>query len=166
MRFSRAAHSESGSSIKVVSKHMARMLQADDASPATPKSKEFNFFIKRLKQMTHDMVVLDSSKSKISFYSGGYTLVHKIDTSKLLTQTLKALPDVKIVNLSDTDGSNVQLHLSDGSQKRITLRHEISDYMVNSILKVLKKVLPNAEYTVLIQDVVSIFSQVKGQAGT
>ena len=65
--------------------------------------------------MTHDMIVLDATKSKISIYSGGYTLIHKIDTSKLLTQTLKAMPDVKIVNLSDADGSNIQLHLSDGS---------------------------------------------------
>ena len=63
------------------------------------------------------MVVLDTAKSKILIYSGGYTLVHKIDTTKLLANTLSGpiLSDLKVTNLSNGNGSNIQLHLSDGS---------------------------------------------------
>ena len=49
INFSRMTSTENESSIKIVSKHLSKMLQSDDASPPIPKSKEFNFFVKRLK---------------------------------------------------------------------------------------------------------------------
>ena len=55
------------------------------------------------------MIVLDATKSKISIYSGGYTLVHRIDTTKLLANTLSGpiLSDLKVTDLSDGNGSNI-----------------------------------------------------------
>ena len=114
------------------------------------------------------MVVLDAVRGRVSIYSGGYTLIHRIDTAKLLQSVTSgpSMSDLKVVDLSDANGSNIQLHLSDGSQKRITIRHEITDFVVNSILKVLKKILPETEYAILMQDVISLFSQVKNQTNS
>ena len=53
------------------------------------------------------MVVFDAAKARISIYSGGHILVHRIEANKLLTNTLIAMPDLKVVNISNASDSNI-----------------------------------------------------------
>ena len=55
-------------------------------------------------------------------------------------------------------GSNLQLHLADGSQRRVTLKYNLTDFTVRSILKVLKRILPGTHYQALYKDIVSMFT--------
>ena len=68
---------------------------------------------------------------------------------------------LRATELSHASDSNLQLHFSDGSQKRVTLQFELSDYVVISILKILRKILPEAVYAAMIKDTVSLFCSVK-----
>ena len=62
------------------------------------------------------------------------------------------------MGISDANRSNLQLHLDDGTQRRVTLKYNLTDFTVRSILKVLKRVLPADIYTTLHKDVVSLFT--------
>ena len=52
---------------------------------------QFNYFVKRLKQMNQDLVCLDSVSGKLSIYSGGTTLIHSIDPTRLF-QSMPTTP--------------------------------------------------------------------------
>ena len=138
---------------------MAKALSSN--SGASSGGKEFNYFVKRLKQMNQDLVCLDSVSGKLSIYSGGTTLIHSIDPTRLF-QSMPTTPlGFRTIGLSNSSGSSLQLHLSDGSQKRITLRFELSDFVVISILKILRKILPQSVYSTIIKDTLGLFCQVK-----
>ena len=82
-------------------------------------------------------------------------MIRKIEISKLLQTLLIASP---LVNISDGCNSNLQLHLADGSQKRVTMKLNLTDFTVKSILKVIKRVLPAQTYISLWQDIVTLFT--------
>ena len=48
--------------------------------------------------------------------------------------------------------------MADGSQKRVTLKLNLTDFTVRSILKVIKRVLPAQTYSLLQQDIVTLFT--------
>ena len=82
-------------------------------------------------------------------------MIRKIEISKLLQTLQIASP---LVNISDGYNSNLQLHLADGSQKRVTMKLNLTDFTVNSILKVIKRVLPAQTYISVWQDIVTLFT--------
>lgn len=82
-------------------------------------------------------------------------MIRKIEISKLLQTLLITSP---LVNISDGCNSNLQLHLADGSQKRVTMKLNLTDFTVKSILKVIKRVLPAQIYISLWQDIVTLFT--------
>ena len=97
----------------MVSKSMAASLSS--AASDIPHKKEFNYFVKRLKPMNQDLVCLDSASGKLAIYSGGTTLIHKIDPAKLLPSVSTNPLGLRATELSHPSDSNLQLHFSDGS---------------------------------------------------
>lgn len=64
----------------------------------------------------------------------------------------------QVVKISNAMGSNLQLHFADGTQRRVTLRFNLTDFMVRSILKVLKRIIPGSLYQAFYKDVVTLFT--------
>lgn len=61
-----------------------------------------------------------------------------------------------MTGISDCIGSNMQLHLSDGSQLRVTLKLELSDFVVKTILDTMRRILPHEKYEKLVVDTVNV----------
>ena len=113
--------------------------------------------------MTSDIVCLDSVTGKLTFYSGGTTPIHSIDSTQFLLSAASISVGVRAISLSESNESNFQLHFSDGSQKRVTMQYEISDFVVISIIKILRKTLPESLYAGIVQDTAALFCNVKDQ---
>ena len=92
-----------------------------------------------MKALCSDSALLNSSEGVLSICAGGYTIVKTLAIPKLL-QSLSLTGQV--CDIGDAVGANLQLHFADGSQRRVTLNHNLNDFTVRSILKVLKRVLP------------------------
>jgi hypothetical protein len=62
----------------------------------------------------------------------------------------------RIESISNPSGSKFTLNLNNGQSKRISLRLEINDFLVNSILQTFKVILPDKLYEKLNQDYLDI----------
>ena len=87
-----------------------------------------------MKALRSDSVLLNTAEGVLLICSGGHTVVKSLAIPKLL-QSLSLAG--QLCDISHADGANLQLHFSDGSQRRITLKHDLTDFTVRSILKVL-----------------------------
>jgi len=105
--------------------------------------------------------MLSSARGVITICSGGYSVVRTIEVSKLLQQLSLT---GQLLRISDSRGSNLQLHLADGTSKRITLKHNITDFTVRSVLKIMKRILPGDLFHPFYQDVVQMYTSAASSA--
>lgn len=143
IQFSRPAY-EDRNTVKLVSDELSTQLAstADDQPSPSPVAGH-TFFLKRLKLLSKDTVMLDAGAGTLTFYQGGYIQVHRVDLNKMFqSPTVSHLKVTSVVDIVQADREKIQLVMSDGSSKRMAFKFKIDDFMVNSIMKVLKKVLP------------------------
>ena len=91
----------------------------------------------------------------------GTTNVYTLDMFPMLDTLLGekqggSLKATKIDYLDFAHNSNLTLCLNNGVNKRITLRLEINDFLVKSILKTFNVILPATLYESLYQDFIEI----------
>ena len=75
---------------------------------------------------------------------------------------LSNISSQNLVSISEGRRSNLELHLADGTQRRVTLKCTITDYTVRSVLKILKRILPSHLYASLYTDVVTLLTSKTG----
>lgn len=143
------ASDQTANCVKLISRGLLKKL-APSGSAENPnvmhhshssQPKELSYFAKRLSQLKADTAMLNQQEGVLTICTAGYVQIRQVELHKLLTQQLQ-IAGSRVTGISDGRNSNLQLHLADGSQRRITLRCSLTDFTVRSILKILKRVLP------------------------
>jgi hypothetical protein len=122
-------------------------------------SPEIKLLKKRIEKFSKETLLVDQSGRFIQVYKGCTHLMtleaFSLFDSCIADKTFLARA-TRIESFSNTSGSKFTLNLNNGQSKRISLRLEIKDFLVSSILQALKFVLPEKFYEKLNQDFLDI----------
>ncbi|CDW78298.1 UNKNOWN [Stylonychia lemnae] len=153
INFSRHGH-QSDDSIKIISNNLAFQLQvqSDDAY----SNSNVQYLKKRLRFYNKDLMILDSTQKNAIFYHGvnqiySLDLIQMVDGQLSVQEKIQA-QNASIIGLKHSSKSNVSLAFSNSFEKRFNFRLQINDFLVKSILKTLKKLLPSNLFESFYQD--------------
>jgi hypothetical protein len=107
---------------------------------------------KRLQRLNKDILIVDGTGRNVMVYQG-CTHIYTIEIFPLLETCLtdKTLLNkaTRIDSLSESHGSNLTIQLNNGASRRMNMRLEINDFLVRSIMKVCKTIMPQKLYETL-----------------
>ena len=86
------------------------------------------------------MVLLSKDHSCVSFFKGGYTLLHQVVLTEHLAQ-LGYSSNVSDINWSPNAPSVLQVALNTGKTVSLEFALNANSFLISSILKVLKNIL-------------------------
>ena len=120
-------------------------------------NKEMEIFKKRLSFFSKDMVLLSRDHSFISIYKGGYTLLHQISLAEHL-QKLGYPSNVKNIWWSPAAPCTLQVDLYTHKTIGLEICLHTNSFLISSILKVLKHLLPPETFAKFLQDTVYLLT--------